>query len=237
MNTDKTAPDLRERGRAKDGSPVYSSRRLWVQFLAFGDCPSTAAVRRDLAESGLAAALYADLSDPRGIGLIWMHEDPAFFTGSGRDFLNSSAFAGLALKPEFCMTGRSYAVGYEADLDDVLVNRPRGRILDPLNAWAIWYPVRRSKAFESLPEDERHRVLMDHGDIGKSFGKAGLAQDIRLACHGVDKLDNDFVIGVLAAELAACSLVVQAMRHSLQTMHHLDGLGPFFAGKVLFQST
>jgi len=235
MNNEIPDPDLKERGRLKDGTPIFSERRLWMQFLAFGDCRNTSGLEKALAAFGHPSVLYADLSDPWGVGLLWMDEDPSFFTGPGRAFLNSSPFADLTFKPEFTMTGRSYAVGYENDLDEVLVNRPRGRVLDPSLSWAIWYPVRRSKAFESLPEETKHEVMMDHGDIGKRFGKAGLAQDIRLSCHGLDRDDNDFIIGVLSAELAAGSLVVQAMRKSLQTMHHLDGLGPFFTGRVLGQ--
>ena len=232
MNPDQNAPDLLERGRAKDGTPLTSTRRLWVQFLAFGDCRDLKPVTKALAKSSVPTALYTDLNDPWGIGLVRASEDPGFFTGEGRDFLNSTPVADLTFKPEYTMTGRSYAVGYENDLDEVLVNRPRGRILDPALRWAVWYPVKRSKAFEALPEQTKHDVMMDHGDIGKRWGKAGLAQDVRLSCHGLDPNDNDFIIGVLAPELAACSLVVQSMRKSLQTMHHLEGLGPFFAGRT-----
>jgi len=235
MSNETTTPDLQERGRLKDGTPIFSDRRLWIQLLAFGDCSDTRPLEEALSKWGQPCVLYADLNDPWGVGLLWMAQDPAFFAGAGRQFLNSSPFAELSFKPEFTMTGRSYAVGYENDLEEVLVKRPKGRVLDPALAWAIWYPVKRTKAFEALPEEEKHKVLMDHGDIGKRFGKAGLAHDIRLSCHGLDRDDNDFVIGVLSAELAAGSLVVQAMRKSLQTMHHLDGLGPFFTGRVLGQ--
>ena len=235
MSNEISTPDLKEYGRLKDGTSISSERRLWMQFLAFGDCRDSASLESALQRFGQPAVLYADLNDPWGVGLLWMSEDPGFFTGPGRAFLNSSPFAELTFKPEFTMTGRTYAVGYENDLDEVLVGRPKGRVLDPSLVWAIWYPVRRDKAFESLPEETKHEVLMDHGGIGKRFGKAGLAHDIRLSCHGLDRDDNDFVIGVLSAELAAGSLVVQAMRKSLQTMHHLDGLGPFFTGRVLGQ--
>ena len=34
-----------------------------------------------------------------------------------------------------------------------------------------------------------------------SFGAGDLAHDIRLACHGLDKDDNDFVIGLIGKEL------------------------------------
>ena len=232
MTQEQPAPDLLERGRAKDGTPLTSTRRLWVQFLAFGGSRDLGPLFQSLAKTTVPTTLYADLNDPWGVGLVRASEDPGFFTGEGRDFLNRSPFADLVPKPDLTMTGRTYAVGYENDLDEVLVNRSRGRILDPALGWAVWYPVKRTKAFEALPDQAKHTVMMDHGDIGKRWGRAGLAQDIRLSCHGLDINDNDFIIGVLAPELAACSLVVQAMRKSLQTMHHLDGLGPFFTGKA-----
>jgi chlorite dismutase len=235
MTQENIAPDLRERGRLKDGTAIFSSRRLWIQFLAFGGCRDVAPLREALEASGQTAALYADLNDSQGVGLVRMHEDPEFFVSQGREFLNTSVFADLLPKPELTMTGRTYAVGYENDLDEVLVQRPQGRILDPSLGWAIWYPVKRTKAFEALAEADKHTVMMDHGDIGKRFGKAGMAHDIRLASHGLDFNDNDFVIGILSADLAAGSLVVQAMRKSLQTMHHLEALGPFFTGRVLGQ--
>ena len=33
--------------------------------------------------------------------------------------------AGLSLKPQYSMFGRTYALGYEPDLREVLVDRPR----------------------------------------------------------------------------------------------------------------
>src|SRR5262249_59931256 len=72
----ETTIDLREKGAARDGVPQTSDRRLFVQFLAFGDCDDTGAVARGLEGAGLAAAVYADLHDPRGIGVGGMGERP-----------------------------------------------------------------------------------------------------------------------------------------------------------------
>ena len=235
MSTEMEIVDLRERGKAKDGTPLFSDRRLYVQFLAFSDCRDPEPLAQALEAFRQPGALYLDLNDPWGVGLVLFHENPEFFTGEVRRFLNESPFADLTFQPELAMFGRTYSIGYEWDMDEVLLQRPASRILDPGYPWAVWYPVRRTKAFEALPEPEKHDVLMDHGNIGKLFGKAGIAQDIRLACHGMDRNDNDFIIGVVAKELAGASAVVQAMRKSLQTMHHLDNLGPFFTGRVFRQ--
>ena len=55
-------------------------------------------------------------------------------------------------------------------------------------------------------------ILMEHAGIGRAFGRAGLGYDVRLACHGLDKNDNDFVIGLLGGELHPLSVIVQRMR-------------------------
>lgn len=102
--------------------------------------------------------------------------------------------------------------------------------------WAIWYPLRRSGSFEQLSGQEQRVVLMEHGGIGRAFGREGYGHDIRLACHGLDKNDNDFVIGLLGPELHPLSSIVQRMRKTKQTSLHLESLGPFFVGKAVWQS-
>ena len=49
------------------------------------------------------------------------------------------------------MFGRTYALGYEPDLQEVLLERPRRTVLNPDWPWAIWYPLRRSGGFAQLP--------------------------------------------------------------------------------------
>jgi hypothetical protein len=224
--------DLSEKGRGG----IKLDRRLYMQFLAFGDCLDTEAVFERLAEAGIDAAVYADVNDPRGIGLLTMSEDADFFVTDLRRLLTGAPFVDLTPKPEYTMLGRTYAIGYEADLERTLIGRPRERALDPNWPWVIWYPLQRVKAFELLPKEEKGRVLGEHGNIGQEFGKADLATDIRLSCHGLDKNDNDFVIAVLAHQLHAASAVVERMRSTQQTTKWLESLGPFFVGRVIWQS-
>jgi chlorite dismutase len=77
---------------------------------------------------------------------------------------------------------------------------------------------------------------MEHGGVGMAFGRAGLGYDIRLACHGLDQADNDFVVGLLGQELHPLSIIVQRMRKTRQTSLHLERLGPFFVGRVAWQA-
>ena len=92
-------------------------------------------------------------------------------------------------------------------------------------------------SFEQLSRKEQDAILMEHGGIGMAFGRAGLGYDIRLACHGLDRADNDFVVGLLGPELHPLSIIVQRMRKTKQTSLHLERLGPFFVGRVAWQSS
>jgi chlorite dismutase len=232
MTQETPVLDLSEKGRGG----ISLDRRLYMQFLAFGDCVDIQAILDKLSVAGIDAVVYADANDPRGIGLLTMSENPDFFVGDLRKLLTQPPFTDLTPKPEYTMFGRTYAIGYEADLEHTLIGRPRQRALDPNWPWVIWYPLRRVKAFELLPKEEKGRILGEHGHIGQLFGKANLATDIRLACHGMDKNDNDFVVAVLAHELHAASAVVERMRSTQQTTKWLESLGPFFIGRVVWQS-
>ncbi len=228
--------DLTEKGRSPSGETLTSNRRLYMQFLAFGGCKDTATLIDALRASGIHGVLYEDINDPTGVGLLTFSESPDYFLDETRRFLTAPPFAGLTPKPEYTMLGRTYSLGYEPDLDETLVGRPRRRVCDPELPWAVWYPLRRSGSFERLSAQEQNVILMEHGGIGRAFGKAGLGYDIRLACHGMDKNDNDFVVGLVGPELHPLSMIVQRMRKTQQTSLHLDRLGPFFIGRVAWQA-
>lgn len=228
--------NISEKGRAKDGSPLSSDKRLFIQFMSFGNCNDIRKVIKDLEKLSIKSALYNDINDFRGIGLVVMTEDPDQIIGELRDFLHKSYLCNLIHKTEFTMLGRTYSFGYENDLEKTLITGPQAKILNPDLKWAIWYPLQRSKEFETISPDQQRAILGEHGKVGFKFGKAGLATDIRLACHGLDKNDNDFVIGVLGKELFPLSAVIQYMRKTEQTSKYLEKLGPFFIGKKVWQS-
>ncbi|OQW97611.1 MAG: hypothetical protein BWK77_01335 [Verrucomicrobia bacterium A1] len=229
-------PDLRERGRTADGQPAFSDRRLWIQLLVFEGAPDPGPLARALGGAPVRGALYADVNHPRGVGLAVAHEDPEYFAGLLRNFLNRPPFDALTLRPEFTMLGRTYALGYEPDLDRVLLARPVERLCNPAWPWAMWYPVRRTGAFETLNPAEQREILMEHAGLGAAWSKGGHAYDIRLACHGMDRADNDFVLGLVGPNLHPLSAMVQAMRRTKQTSRYLASLGPFFVGRAVWQS-
>ncbi len=230
-------PDLSEKGGMKNGQPQRSNERLFMQLLAFGGCADSAPLVRALVDSGLTAVLYEDINDPRGVAILTVDQDPGVFLERLRPVLNQPPFEGLHHKPELTMLGRTYSLGYEPDLLEVLVERPRRTVLNPAWTWAVWYPLRRSGRFAQLPADEQRVILAEHGTIGMSFGAGDYAHDIRLACHGLDQDDNDFVVGLLGKELFPLSAIVQTMRKTQQTSLYLERLGPFFVGRAVYQSS
>jgi hypothetical protein len=229
-------PDISEKGGARDGHPQRSDRRLFMQFLAFGGCPDASPLTDALARARISGVLYEDVNDPRGVGLLTLAEDPDFFLDRVRPLLNGPGFSHLLQKPEYTMLGRTYAIGYEPDLAEILLNRPRRTVLNPLWKWAVWYPLRRSGKFVQLSDQDQRVILAEHGAIGMSFGVADYAHDIRLACYGLDKDDNDFVVGLIGKDLYPLSAIVQAMRKTQQTSLYLERLGPFFVGRALWQA-
>jgi chlorite dismutase len=208
-----------------------------MQLLVFGGCSDSSLLIDSLEPSGLSGVLYEDVNDPRGIALLTFSDDPAMFLDQVRPLLKQPPFASLVQKPEYTMLGRTYSLGYEPDLIDVLLHRPRRTVLNQEWPWAIWYPLRRSGRFAQLPIEEQRVILAEHGAIGMSFGAADLAHDIRLACHGLDKDDNDFVIGLIGKDLYPLSAIVQAMRKTQQTSLYLERLGPFFVGRAVWQGS
>ncbi len=100
----------------------------------------------------------------------------------------------------------------------------------------MWYPLQRAKKFETLPPDHQRRIFAEHASLGKRYGAGGHANDVRLACHGLDKNDNDFIVGLLGPKLHPFSAVVQEMRKTEQTSQYLDSLGPFFVGRAAWQA-
>jgi chlorite dismutase len=228
-------PDLRERGRDPEGNAIFSDRRLFIQLLAFTGAADVHGLTEALAASPVRGALYLDLHDPSGVALAAADETPEYFVTVLRAFLGRSPFQDLTPRPELTMMGRSYSIGYESDLEHTLIRRPLERLTSPEWPWAIWYPLRRTGSFEKLPAEEQRAILDEHARLGMNFSSGGYGHDIRLDCRGIDRHDNDFLIGLIGRELFPLSAMVQAMRKTRQTSEYLASLGPFFCGKAVWQ--
>lgn len=229
-------PDIAEYGAPREGVRQTLNKRLYMQLLVFTGCPDAQTLVKPIDDSGLEAVLYLDASDPRGVGILLMSEEPALFTNEARRFLNIAPFSSLTLRPEFTMLGRSYSGGFEQDLEDWLLQKPRRNVFNQALGWVVWYPLRRKPEFETLTKEEQRAILMEHARLGMSYGAAELAHDVRLACHGLDARDNEFVIGVLAKDLHPISRLIQDMRKTQQTSKYIQSMGPFFVGRAFHRT-
>lgn len=226
------APDLRERGREDQ----RSDRRLYMQLQAYTGCADPAPLIGALKESALETALYLDVTDPQGVALLALTENPEDFTGPFRRLLAEGPFAGLTRRPGLTMIGRTYGIGREPNLDFALAEKPRRTALNPDWPWAVWYPLRRRPEFATLAPGEQGKILYEHAVIGMAWGQCDYAHDLRFACHGLDRDDNEFVIGLVGKDLHPLSMLVQEMRKTVQTSRYIETLGPFFTGRVAWQS-
>jgi len=94
----------------------------------------------------------------------------------------------------------------------------------------------RTGAFNRLSRDEQGKMMIEHAMIGMSYGEAGHAFDIRLECHGIDRNDNEFVLGLVSGKLHRLSRLVKDMRRTRQTAEFMEKMGPFFIGRAIWQS-
>lgn len=225
-------PDLTEYG----ANDQQLDRRLFVQVLCFGESVPTEHLIEDLDEAPFPAVLYEQLNDPEGVALVTWNEDPAFFTEELRCWLGEMSFSAGVFQPQLSMLGRTYALGHEQNLEDWLVHKPPRTLCGEAGEWAIWYPLRRAGAFEGLADEDKARIMREHAEIGMGFAMGGHGSDVRLACHGLDVNDNDFVIGLIGPQLHPLSAMVQTMRSTEQTSRYLERLGPFVVGRRVFAS-
>ncbi len=239
--------DVNEYGGKKDGVKQSTNRRLFMQLLVFRTptgahanggskaTPDTIAAEllRRLRERKIPGVVYADTMDPRSVALLTWSEDPARFVRDVRPLFSEPFLANVELREDFGMIGRTYATGHEPELEWSLLRRPIENVTNEAYRWHVWYPLRRKGKFAALEPIEQSHVLREHAALGIAYGQQELAHDVRLACHGIDAGDNEFVIGLVGRELHPLSHLVQAMRKTRQTSEFIEKMGPFFVGYVL----
>ncbi len=236
-------PEIDVRERAVDpatGNAQVLDQRLFMQLLVYrvneGQPDAVIGKLGEALESkNVGGVLYRDANDPRSFGLLTWSTDPGHFVTNVRSVLLLPEFEHLTLREDFTMLGRTYATGYESDLNFWLLQRPIDNAVNPDYRWTVWYPLRRTGSFEALSIKEQAGILREHAAIGRAYGEQDIATDIRLACHGMDAKDNEFVIGVLGKDLHPLSHLVQRMRKTQQTSTYIQQMGPFFVGYAVWQ--
>src|SRR6266404_74370 len=208
--------DVRERGAGEQ----VADRRLFMLLQVFGGCTDPKPLVSALEGSRLAAVLYQDVNDPRGVGVLALSEDPTAFVGAYRDLLNAEPFAGLPQRRELTMLGRTYASGFEQDLEEWLFLRPRRTVLNPAWPWAIWYPLRRTGAFGRLSPKEQGEIIREHSMLRRAERPPG----------GMTMRTRAIALVVLALVLAA--LLPATAAEPVKVVYHLNE-GVEQAGRAL----
>ena len=103
ISESKSDVELSEKGR-RDGEVISLDRRLFMQFLAFGEAANTDFYIEQLEQAALPGVLYEDLNDPSGLGLLTFSEEPTDFITWLRPLMHKPPFVKLKPKPEY--TGR-----------------------------------------------------------------------------------------------------------------------------------
>ncbi len=240
--------DVNEYGGKKEGVKQAMNRRLFMQLLVFrapvgtepvsgGAQSAPDAIGKELLaimrERKIPGAVYADAMDPRSLGLLSWSEDPADFMTQVRPLFTESPLNRVTLRDDYAMIGRTYSTGHEPELEWSLMRRPIENATNDSYRWHVWYPLRRKGSFAKLEGIDQSHILREHAALGMAYGAQELATDIRLACHGLDAGDNEFVIGLMGKDLHPLSHLVQAMRKTRQTSEFIEKMGPFFVGYVL----
>ncbi len=230
--------DVREWGGKKDGERQMLDRRLFMQLTVYDvDRGTSFDVARSeltaaLADHGVPSVVYEDLNAPSGLAILTWSEDPADFLTKLAPVLRRTK---IVQRDEYTMLGRTYSLGHEPELEHAILRRPIEYVLKEGWDWGVWYPLRRNGAFEKLEKHDQSIILREHASIGMAYGRADLTHDVRLACHGLDAGDNEFVIGLIGKDLHPLSHIVQTMRHTRQTSEFIAKMGPFFVGRVVFR--
>jgi hypothetical protein len=246
------AIDVNEYGGKKDGVKQAMNRRLFMQLLVFrtppGAQPMSGGARGATDSIGaelvsllgsrkIPGVVYADAMDPRSLGLLTWSEDPAHFVTNVRPLFAEAPLSNVVLRDDFGMLGRTYGTGHEPDLEWFILRRPIENVTNEALRWHVWYPLRRKGSFAKLEPIDQSHILREHAALGIAYGQQDLASDVRLACHGIDAGDNEFVIGLVGKDLHPLSHLVQAMRKTRQTSEFIEKMGPFFVGCVLGRSS
>ncbi len=239
--------DVHEYGGKKEGVKQAVNRRLFMQLLVFRVPPhvgvgadakgSPAAVGAELVSllrsRKVPGVVYADTMDPRSLALLSWGEDPADFVRNVRPLFAEAPLSNVELRDDFGMLGRTYSTGHEPELEWSLLERPIENVTKESTPWHVWYPLRRKGHFAKVEPLDQSHIMREHAALGIAYGQQDLATDVRLACHGIDAGDNEFVIGLVGKDLHPLSHLVQAMRKTRQTSEFIEKMGPFFVGYVL----
>jgi Chlorite dismutase len=227
-------PQLLEKGHGGQSMDRRMYFQLRVLDVLVGSDVEEAQNRLIAQLHGFEYVLYRDASLSSAFGLLVWSENPDFFAIDLNNIIERLKV--FVPREGFTMTGRTYANGHERDLEDFLLKKPVRNILGPDAEWGVWYPMRRKGEFYMETGGSQCGMLLHHAAIGKSYADVNAASDVRLKCYGIDRDDNEFVIGIIGKTLFPLSKIVEDLRKTEHTSRYMKTLGPFFIGKRIASS-
>ncbi len=173
-----------------------------------------------LAEDGVVLRGSYDVSAMRADAdvMVWLHgAKPEALQAAVRDIRRSGLFAGTAIVWS--------AMGVHREAEFAKNHTPAfSRGVEP-STWLCVYPFVRSYEWYLLPEDERGKMLRDHGMLGRDFPQV-ISNTVSSFALG----DWEWILGLEAPELVD---LVDLMRHLRATdaRNHVREEIPFYTGR------
>ena len=209
---------------APDSTPVALGYTLWAVLRAdptrptvFGDLTSAIAAVEAI---GVTIRGFYDVSAMRADAdlMIWMHGPvPEDLQWALRELRRNELLSGLI--PTW------NAMGVHRDAEFNRSHVPaflRGK--EP-EAWLTVYPFDRSYDWYILPEDDRKRMLADHGRKGSEF-RSVLTNTVAAFALG----DYEWILPLEAPELIDLVDLMRALRATEARLHVRNEV-PFFTGR------
>jgi len=225
----------------KGAGGMKMDKRMYFQCIVYdvSTASECAKIQQNLHNSlkskSIPHVIYDDTQNASAFGLLIWNTDPSMFATQIRPVLQERQFDLAKQRPGWTMFGKTYTNGHEKDMEHFLLKKPVLAALEEKNVFGIWYPMRRKGEFWMLEPDLKCQYVLHHASIGRAYGAAGMATDVRLNCFGMDEADNEFVIGLIGQDLNILSKIIQDMRMTKHTSLYMDKLGPFFVGHKKFQ--
>jgi chlorite dismutase len=171
-------------------------------------------------DAGVTVRGFYDVSSLRSDAdiMIWLHgTNPEAIQKALRDLRRSTA-----LRP---LIPTWNAMGVHRDAEFTRNHLPAFMRGKEAEAWLTVYPFVRSYEWYLLPDDERKKMLGDHGRKGSEYPQV-LANTVASFALG----DYEWILGLEAPELVD---LVDLMRHLRQTeaRRHVREEVPFYTGR------
>ncbi|WP_371872704.1 hydrogen peroxide-dependent heme synthase [Herbiconiux sp. L3-i23] len=184
------------------------------------DAPALETLIASLAERGVVTRGFYDVSGLRADAdiMVWLHgEDPAALQAAIRELRRS---------PMLAAHGVSWsAMGVHRDAEFNRSHVPGFLRGEHAREWLTVYPFNRSYDWYVLPEDDRKRMLIEHGRKGAAY-KSVVANTVAAFALG----DYEWILPMESDSLTDLVDMMRELRATDARLHVREEI-PFFTGR------